>query len=716
MQAVYTWIPGLGNKTPTPFPHEHDEMACSKSRPTLNFSPVPGLLKRNRSGTIESLSSMPSSQKQLTLSSPATPPPPKRQKLDNLDHHEDQAAPAAQEQAVAASNAPPATAMSAQNAACSSSGQDVSISSSGSLPVHSHPSTAPQSTDSNSYQSSSSTTMTDQQRLRLKDNIKSYFDLQILLKHKELRLIEQEQAKAQVMLEQLRRCRQIPFPGQPGSTMPNHRLLDGNAPALVPKNGHSRPPLPAPWSVTDGPYTRHYARWLVDDPLFDSEVVSGQRQSLGRRSSVSFEAKLRSSDAVSSHRRQHHSTGDKIQAMHLDQPQQTPKDKPALSIQVMKRPDGQWVKLHCPMCHMEMYRSVQGFLNHYRIQHKSEIKSHAEAAIRFGIPVDGPNAVSIPTIAESTISASVHKSHGQVHSLNTPWAARPQPAFNAESSTSQIPQRPSMDELIQNSSLNPHFQKQREATPDVQDVMVSSDLPKLSALAQRTAAKIDLRDLYAKATNKVNLDMIQPLILDDEVEEDVPLPRGSEWRKPSAGVQGGSSSTLASREPAPGMRTLSKPPNIQVPPNNHVVPDSASSSFDTIWSLSPQMLSGHSALSPYSLAANQDTHMTELSPHTNPGLVTDHEDDDEMEDEARSVAENAVSVQGQVRIYSEHGDQEMADVPGETKSPLPPWGHTQQMASEQALHFDQVQENQKKRRGRPLRKGKKKMQKETGGC
>jgi len=48
----------------------------------------------------------------------------------------------------------------------------------------------------------------------VKDVIQSQFGLEILLKHDELRLINQELAKCQIALEQLRRCHLIPYPVQ----------------------------------------------------------------------------------------------------------------------------------------------------------------------------------------------------------------------------------------------------------------------------------------------------------------------------------------------------------------------------------------------------------------------------------------------------------------------------------------------------------------------
>jgi ADA HAT complex component 1 len=97
--------------------------------------------------------------------------------------------------------------------------------------------------------------------------IEAQIDMEILLKHNELRLIEQELAKCQVALEQLRRCSLVPFPGTEGLS---EDLSMGIGASLQPPSGHTAPQYAAPWGVTDGPYTKHYSKWLISDAKFDS--------------------------------------------------------------------------------------------------------------------------------------------------------------------------------------------------------------------------------------------------------------------------------------------------------------------------------------------------------------------------------------------------------------------------------------------------------------
>ncbi|KAK1093269.1 hypothetical protein LTR48_002658 [Friedmanniomyces endolithicus] len=101
----------------------------------------------------------------------------------------------------------------------------------------------------------------------LKQAIENGFNIQILMKHNELRLVEQELCKCQVALEQLRRCELRPFPG---TQQLSASVSAGTGPSIAPRPGHTRPSHAAPYGVTDGPYASHYQQWLLRDPQFDS--------------------------------------------------------------------------------------------------------------------------------------------------------------------------------------------------------------------------------------------------------------------------------------------------------------------------------------------------------------------------------------------------------------------------------------------------------------
>lgn len=712
MQAVYHWLPGLGTKTPTPMPHEHDEMACSKHRPTLNLA-APGLLKRARSATLTS----PHSSELL---------PSKRQKteseLPSELPREEQALPAAQEH-LASPNLP---------STANSSGQITSSPRHHDNHVHTTAPSALVAPEASNHLGhsfpGSAGKMDPTKRQRAQEKIRSQLDLEILLKNDELRLIEQELGKVYIALEQLRRCRQIPFPGDPGSLLTHGQTVNGTGPAIIPPKGSSRPAHPAPWGVTDGPYSRHYAQWLLPDPEFDVESVPVPRQSTSGKSAPS--SGLRgNNDGGSSHRRQRHSTGGKTQASAIDYPP-PPKEKAPHGPQILRRPDGQLVKLKCKDCGKEDVSSVQGFLNHCRIAHQNDMKSHAEAANICGVPVDGPELVQTPTSSEPTnIPSSLQRSQGQVHPLNNPLLPVATNSFFTEKTTVS---RSSADLLRQMSPIKPASWNRRGSVGRVVPSMPSTPVaktsvsslggsafvpspltPSLSALAQKSGdgGTRNLAQLVANAKQRINLDDVQPLIPDSEAEDESVAPNDN-LPQPQRNNIASNSSAQTSRAPVSGVRVPSKPPTIEVPvgdrPQNNV--SKSQPAFNALSpSSSPHALSHVNALSPFTVVSHGDTQMTDLSPRTNPpGLVTDHEDDEDMEDEAKSVVEHPSATQNHVRIYGDHGDLDIAGVPAESKELHPHW-HSN-VATGQSTVSTPARQSEKKRRGRP-KKGKEKVKK-----
>ncbi len=90
----------------------------------------------------------------------------------------------------------------------------------------------------------------------IRNTISEQFDIEIVLKHRELRVIESEMAKTQACIEQLRRCTLIPYPG------PETQLDQKPSYSGFP-DYHPPPP-----GAVDGPYTRHYRQWLLHDKKF----------------------------------------------------------------------------------------------------------------------------------------------------------------------------------------------------------------------------------------------------------------------------------------------------------------------------------------------------------------------------------------------------------------------------------------------------------------
>jgi ADA HAT complex component 1 len=228
---------------------------------------------------------------------------------------------------------------------------------------------------------------------RVRDIIESQFGLEIMLKHEELRLINQELAKCQVALEQLRRCHLIPYQASQGTPESMLNVANGTG-ATLKKNGNVPQWAPA-YGVTDGPYTRHYSKWLIPDPSFDGLQVdmnrgyegsrAGKTLLEGRATRHSFP--VENSTPISKSRSQRNSSGgsQKLQALSNGYP--LPKGKAGPSI-LKRHADGQMVKLVCIDCKREDFSSTQGFINHCRIAHHRDFKSHEEAAIASGQPVE----------------------------------------------------------------------------------------------------------------------------------------------------------------------------------------------------------------------------------------------------------------------------------------------------------------------------------------
>ncbi|KAI0521782.1 hypothetical protein F5B22DRAFT_502055 [Xylaria bambusicola] len=230
---------------------------------------------------------------------------------------------------------------------------------------------------------------------RAKEAIEEQFSLEILLKHDELRLINQELAKCQIALEQLRRCHLIPYPVNVPTPEQMLNITNGSGSSLQPKRGEKLPQWAPPFGVSDGPYARHYAKWLIPDPKFDGIQPEWSAPTDSWRVRSTIEGRLTRNSlgdgsAQGKSRPARGAAGQKLQALSSGYP--PPKDKTGPC--TLKRSDGQMVKLVCIDCHRENFSSTQGFINHCRIAHKRDFKSHEEAAIHCGHPID---VAEVPT-------------------------------------------------------------------------------------------------------------------------------------------------------------------------------------------------------------------------------------------------------------------------------------------------------------------------------
>lgn len=455
------------------------------------------------------------------------------------------------------------------------------------------------------------------QRTQLQDVIEHQFNLEILLKHRELRLIEQELAKCQTALEQLRRCEVIPFPGTSGFSEP---LSSGTGPAIKPQPGFTQPQAPSPWGVTDGPYTRHYARWLLNDPTFDSLPFSYvlpaqdgygvQPEGRSTRNSGAGVNKMGRS------RSSRDSFGNLNQALPNYPAQPRGKQGPLV---IRRLADSQFVKLICNNCQRGDFSSVQGFLNHCRIAHKVDYKSHEAAALDCGKPLEEDETHLIPQGAPTAApgapkpqqaprpvvaqAAAPPPLAGFVHPLNAPVLPRYTWKRQAEAA------RVSATQASQNTREAPNKSGVSPAAASfhASPLVGSSFAPFLSARFAKRGLGGDLQHATTQAREKVDLGP-------ESAEEDQLVTSSSETPK-------------ASDVPAFGVsRPMATP--------THDGSQSHKGRYQPVSRPRPTPIMARHV--PNSLMEATDSPPdSNLSPHavdSNPGLVSDHEDDDGTSD------------------------------------------------------------------------------------
>lgn len=480
---------------------------------------------------------------------------------------------------------------------------------------------------------------------RAREAIEEQFSLEILLKHDELRLINQELAKCQVALEQLRRCHLIPYPLNVPSPEQMLNITSGSGAALQPKFGEQLPQWAPPFGVTDGPYARHYAKWLIPDAKFDGiqpeapaqAEASRYRNSLDGRSTRNSFAEQGASQGRG--RPVRGTAGQKLQALSSGYP--PPKDKNGPC--VLKRADGKTVKLVCIDCHRENFSSTQGFINHCRIAHKRDFKSHEEAAVHCGHPIEVSDAGGLGGEEKSTPS-QLTPSTGLVHPF-----ARENSMSESEACFSvvrRIQESIAMyrrGQLPGVSSIPGDAASSRKASAAVQrqpNFSPSADSPHLSRLLQSRNVDLNLGDIVSEVKTKVDFDQFFSPEEEDTDELD------------AAGNGGVKGIGNAAMHQAPSL--------VRVPARTTMSP--------AVTTARPTSSKGHSSLvyatpvptpavrmpssSDSDMMADDDMLDVDLSPHTAvsnnaPSLVSDdgEYDDSEADSEVESDMNDSIGAQ-----------------------------------------------------------------------
>ncbi|KAF3058063.1 hypothetical protein GL218_05777 [Daldinia childiae] len=474
---------------------------------------------------------------------------------------------------------------------------------------------------------------------RARDAIEQQFSLEILLKHDELRLINQELAKCQVALEQLRRCHLIPYPQNVPTPEHMVNIMNGSGAALQPKLGEKLPQWAPPFGVTEGPYARHYAKWLIPDPKFDGIQPEAHvqaensrfRNSIDGRSTRNSYAELGASHGRG--RPVRGTAGQKLQALSNGYP--PPKDKNGPC--VLKRSDGKTVKLVCIDCHRENFSSTQGFINHCRIAHKRDFKSHEEAAVHCGHPIE----VTEPsgTVGEEKpVTQSTPSSSGLVHPFVRENAmSESEACFSVVRRIQESLEMYSRGQLHGVSSI-PGASKSSQSAPAAArqqpNFLPSADSPHLSRLLQSRGFNGNLRELVSEAKAKIDLD--QYFSPDDELDE------------ADAGGNGAENAATPRPHPLYGSRSKGHPPHI---PYATPVPTPAPR---VVLAPEPEMI------------VDDDMLDVDLSPHTAvsnnaPSLVSDDgeyddsEADSEMESDLNdSIGAQSISDVDEIDIEDDH--------------------------------------------------------------
>ncbi|KAJ4422505.1 hypothetical protein N0V82_002839 [Gnomoniopsis sp. IMI 355080] len=390
--------------------------------------------------------------------------------------------------------------------------------------------------------------VSSEQTDQIADIINEQFGKEILLRHQELRFINQELAKCQAALEQLRRCHLIPYPTTCPTPQQMLDIVDGNVPAVQSKIGGPSPQWAPPYGVVDGPYARHYAKWLIPDPKFDGQIpewlqMSEAVRSVEGRSTRNSVVSLPEGATIGK-RIARGQSGQKL-------PSAIPAAPKTKGPCILKRNDGVMVKLVCFGCQREDFSSTQGFINHVRISHSTELKSHEEAAIRCGQPIDDSEIVA-PVVEEKASAAQVSAAQvtaGTVHPLARMDATVEQNALarilqNIDSSLKLFHQGklPGVTSVPSVSS-QPTF-ADVDSKPS-KSFVGSSATPFLSHLLQGRNFKGDLLAHVEDAKTKVDLDeYIGEDEFDDDGEQQVAHNQEAETAKNTA-------TTAGARVPAP---------------------------------------------------------------------------------------------------------------------------------------------------------------------
>lgn len=475
---------------------------------------------------------------------------------------------------------------------------------------------------------------------RVVDIINQQFGTEILLKHQELRFINQELAKCQVALEQLRRCHLIPYPTSCPTPQQMLDISQGKGSAVQGRAGEPAAPWAPPFGVTDGPYARHYAKWLIPDPKFGDVVPEWQGLSVVPRNAAEGRTTRNSlSEATTIGKRvARGQTGQKLSTTY-------PPPKPKAPC-IVKRSNGVVVKLVCNSCHRDNFSSTQGFINHCRIAHRKEYKSHEEAAIDCGQPISVAESTSTTSTTITTTTAAATASEEKPPSAPAPGIVHPLARTDAtaeQNAYAALLKRINESLKLFQQGTTPKTSGALSSNPSVKaegkplkSFAAAPGTPFLSALLQKRDFQGDLNKHVEDAKSKVDLD---DYLSGDEESDD-----GEQYMSPNADLPAVNKvSTAGARIPAPVMRV----PVRAVPPPTAGPrpPSSKGRSPHLAFTSTASKLLPSAPINDEDDSGFDDANMMDVdhSPNTAtsnnaPSLVSDDGGDDESDDGSSSDA------------------------------------------------------------------------------
>ncbi|KAL8953721.1 MAG: hypothetical protein Q9222_000403 [Ikaeria aurantiellina] len=512
----------------------------------------------------------------------------------------------------------------------------------------------------------------------LRETIETQFSLEILLKHRELRLIDQEIAKCQVALEQLRRCQQIPYPAMPSSW--EHMQAVAKGTGVLQENTAQDAP---PWGVTSGPYTRHYRHWLIPDASFGDSV--SEDLPVYQPSRQASERSVRASTAGKSHlasksRSQRGAGSARLKAL----PHGYPDVKEDKGPMIVKRStDGQMVKLICLDCRRSDFNSVQGFINHCRIAHSRNFQSHDAAAVACGEEIELDQTGGVVGETSTAINPGIGLVHPLIRSAHVAKSAAPTPPvkFGAQTASSTVTDAsspPLLDRLPGAYSPFHELDLGSGITPGPASsgFKPSPQTPHLSALLAKVGHSGDLENEVSLAKTKIDLDLA--LSSDDESEDE-----GSEVQQPpnqptSHSTRGpvrpdhppsGALPTPAPLERSPCVniaKSASRRPNnlAIVPSRIPSAPSPHMHGIDLPHSSQPSF--GHN-VSDCVRSSSPNLSPNTVETHQAPSLISDDDEYENTHSECSSTADVAEDLEDQHYLsmaFGSHDDHAMDDLEG----------------------------------------------------